>query len=846
MIAVGTDRWAIPLRLSSEPGNEARAGEPVTCGVPFARGLLGASASLALWTDERVRLPLQTHVLDQWSDGSARWVLLDFAIPTDGTAALLLGPDGDRPGIDDVLARHVGGTIRVRAGHVEFDVPGTTGLLRFGDDQPRESVMLRVTGADGRSRFPRWDGCTIETAGALRSTVRCTGVVDVAGRSLSVSARISVFRSTPAVRIELTLHNPSGARHRQNFWELGDAGSVLLRDVSVWLSGVDDDETLHVSIDRASDAQPALFPLSIHQESSGGEHWNGNVHRDAQGRVPIRFNGYTMNTRWRVRTGRRADPVVTLTSSQMPVSLYVDEFWQKFPSRIQASAATGLTVSFLAVDGGPPAELQGGESATRILTVCFGSDAKSLTWARTPTLARTDPEHYCSSGVLPFLECSGDPRHTAILEDALTGESSFAAKRERVDEFGWRNFGDVYADHEAVGQGHETVLVSHYNNQYDAIAGFARQFLRSGDRRWWQLFDELARHVRDVDIYQTTDDKAAYAGGLFWHTFHYKDAGLSTHRSYPRSPGVYGGGPSAEHNYNLGLALHFFLTGAHASRQAAMALADWVIRMDDGRRTVFRWLDGGATGWASATGMLTYQGPGRGAGNSIGALLVAAQLSGERRYVEKAEELIRRCIHPDDDRAALDLLNPEPRWSYTVFLQWLARYVAFKAERGDLDGMYSYARESLLAYARWMSDHEYPYLDKPELLEYPNETWAAQDLRKAEIFVSASLVAWGPEQDRFLERARFFYDAALDTLTQSPTRLLARPVVILLSFAGSLPWLRSHPESSMPEGVPERTLTARRCFQPQRTRAIRRAKILAVLGASLFALVIAAVAGWWF
>ena len=38
---------------------------------------------------------------------------------------------------------------------------------------------------------------------------------------------------------------------------------------------------------------------------------------------------------------------------------------------------------------------------------------------------------------------------------------------------------------------------------------------------------------------------------------------------------------------------------------------------------------------------------------------------------------------------------------------------------------YAYGRASLLHYARWMADNEYPYLDKPEILEYPNETWAA-------------------------------------------------------------------------------------------------------------------------
>src|SRR5205807_1709646 len=128
--------------------------------------------------------------------------------------------------------------------------------------------------------------------------------------------------------------------------------------------------------------------------------------------------------------------------------------------------------------------------------------------------------------------------------------------------------GDLYADHEGAHYSGARPVISHYNNQYDAVAGCARQFMRSGDWRWWTQMSELTSHVVDVDLYHTDDDKAAYNHGLFWHTAHYVDAGRSTHRSYPRAPGVHGGGPSAEHNFATGLLLHYFLTGEPDSREA--------------------------------------------------------------------------------------------------------------------------------------------------------------------------------------------------------------------------------------------------------------------------------------
>ena len=94
---------------------------------------------------------------------------------------------------------------------------------------------------------------------------------------------------------------------------------------------------------------------------------------------------------------------------------------------------------------------------------------------------------------------------------------SFEARRDRADEYGWRNFGDVHADHEqAHFEGHHT-LVSHYNNQFDLILGGILNMAATGDSKWAELFDPLARHVCDIDIYHTDEDRACFNGGLFWN-----------------------------------------------------------------------------------------------------------------------------------------------------------------------------------------------------------------------------------------------------------------------------------------------------------------------------------------
>jgi hypothetical protein len=525
------------------------------------------------------------------------------------------------------------------------------------------------------------------------------------------------------------------------------------------------------------------------------------VHINRHGTIPLKENGFELRWNGGSRTGERASPVVWIGEGIETTAVTVQHFWQNFPKVVQAHDE-GLAIRLFPHQSGELHEIQAGEQKTHTIGFAFGDDPVSrvpLEWVRQPSAATLDPAWYAQASAVEYLSPATEdphPEYQALVSAAIEGDDTFAEKRERIDEFGWRNFGDIYADHEGVLTNDGTRLVSHYNNQYDAVAGFAIQFMRTADSRWHTAMCELARHVVDIDIYHTGLDKSAYNGGLFWHTSHYTDAGRASHRSYPKVPGVWGGGPSNEHNYSTGLMLHYLLTGHEPSRLAVLSLADWVLAMDDGAQTVFRWLTRSDTGLASSTASPSYHGPGRGAANSITTLLNAHRLTGDPRMLAKAEALIRRCIHPSDDIGARDLLNAEQRWSYTVFLEALGRYLEDKAVRGEIDRGYAYARSSLLHYARWMAEHEYPYLDKPEILEYPNETWAAQDMRKSDVFTFAARHSSASERDLFLERARFFFRESMNWLGKLPTRTLTRPIVLLMSHG------YMHAVAVRPEGLP--------------------------------------------
>jgi hypothetical protein len=792
---------------------------------------------------------MDASVTDRWPDGSIRWTLLDFHADHDGSDAphqYELGTGGparqaaDGPASLRVIEEQDGFSVQTGPAAFAFRREGSgvfPSVSVFGvpvTDLGRSGLTVELS--DGSVVAVITKDARIEAAGTLRAVVRVDGVAAWGGRArLHISVRITLHAGSATAHFAVTVHNPARATHPGGFWELGDPGSVTFRDLSLRVALARTDDLVEVSCSPALDTPlvPRGDRLELYQASSGGDRWQHPTHVDAAGVVALPFQGYTLESGRGREHGPRATPIVSMASGTARVTVAMRQFWQNFPKAIEAGR-NGLVLRLFPRQHTGPHEIQGGERKTHTCAIAFGVDTVSdviLDWARSPLMVRASPAHYAQSGAIPYLTAAGvhtDQGYAALVASAVEGGDSFIAKRERVDEYGWRHFGDLYADHEAAFHDGPQPLVSHYNNQYDAIAGFGRQFLASGDARWQWLMDDLASHVADIDIYHTVEDKSAYNGGLFWHTAHYTDAGRSTHRSYPRAPGVGGGGPSNEHNYATGLMLHYFLTGDLLSREGAVGLARWVIDMDDGERTPFRWLARGPTGKASSTASELFHGPGRGAGNSIVALLVGHQLTGEPRFLTKAEELIHRCIHPVDDPHALDLLNREARWSYTVFACALGRYVDYTAERGEFHRTHAYARESLLMLARWMEVHEYPYLDRPDQLEYPTETWAAQEMWKSETFAFAAKYAADEAlQARLIERSEFFFGYAVRTLAGMPTRTFTRPVVLLLSRGHMQRQVRTGSADAVVAPTGAGPFDPRVPFEPQKARAVRRARAIA-------------------
>ena len=212
----------------------------------------------------------------------------------------------------------------------------------------------------------------------------------------------------------------------------------------------------------------------------------------------------------------------------------VEHFWQNFPKAIEADGRR-LTLRLLPRQFADAARAPGRRAedarASRSPSATIRWRATPLVWGRAPSLAAATPRVVCRDrgGAVPD---AGVPRTSTpgigvLVDAAIEGDETFERKREVIDEYGWRHFGDIYADHENPFSGEAEPLVSHYNNQYDAIAGFARSVPAHRRRPVVAADDELAAHVIDIDIYHTDATRRRTTTACSGTRIHYVAAGTS-------------------------------------------------------------------------------------------------------------------------------------------------------------------------------------------------------------------------------------------------------------------------------------------------------------------------------
>ncbi|MGQ8364662.1 hypothetical protein [Glaciecola sp. 1036] len=611
-------------------------------------------------------------------------------------------------------------------------------------------------------------------------------------------------------QVSLSVTNKSPLDHDGGQWDLGNKNSLhITRFGFKCMTPIDE---LVVVDDITGQSINTNHGLSITQYSSGGENWQSPVHKTANNRVELQHKGSLIEVDSKRREQARISPTLQCKVNGDKVEISPLKFWQKFPAKIDFEDQS-LSMEYVLKDAEQLEELQPGERKSHKLVFNLATQP-----ARKLRLA-TDATLFENTNILPFYELGmqRDPIQE-IVDLGLTSQNNFFMKRELLDEYGWRNFGDLYADHEAHNFKGPLPFVSHYNNQYDPLLGFLKQWILSSNSQWYELAEDLFQHIVDIDIYHTLLDKPDYNQGLFWHTDHYTQAETATHRTYSKhqAKDIYidhagGGGPGSHHCYTSGLALYYQLTKNNDALETVVNLTEWLTKVYESDGTLLgkflqlknanylnipftqKLIFGFGTGVVRNPITNTYP-LDRGTGNYVNALLDAFELTRKNSYLSQAEFVILNTIgfRPAPTTEAFE--DIENTWYYTVFLQSVAKYLHF-IEHFSLkrDACYSII-ESFLRYIDYIADHEEPYLNSADKLEFANDTWTAQDLRKEQLLCIGYLYTSNPERrEVYKQKAQYFNSFIAQKLQHSEEKSYTRILALCMQNYGGLSLIEKYP-----------------------------------------------------
>ncbi len=809
---------------------------PVSVSIPFSNGVLTDQSKITLADKNQQAIDKQIDILAYWPNKSIKWMRIHFyyAFSSSKTTIYLTDKINNKSNHSVIKAIKVidkATYFEILTGKVTFQLmKDELGIFSKSANELKlfksQHNSLILTDEQNKTHTPFIDEITFDYQNTARklqikATINGTFKNLRKAQSTKFSAEITFYAEQAYTKWNITLHNPNCMSHSGGTWDMGNEHSQFFNSFNALITTpINNDFKYQLRQNAHSDSVTnnwfaAKNNLTIFQASSGGKNWQSENHINAKGMVPMAFNGYKISIEDHNKIiSDRASPLVYIEENKLAdsgVSVHIKDFWQKFPKSIEVNSGQ-IVLGLFPLQASTGFELQPGEKKSDTFYINYQGDAEALSHFISPVQVTICPQYLASTNAIPFFtEQNNEENYNNIINDGLYSSNNFFQKRELIDEFGWRNFGDLYADHETLEADCDGELISHYNNQYDPLYGFLRQYLLSNDTKWLTLANDLADHIKNIDLYHTTLDKAEYNGGLFWHTDHYLPAETASHRTYStlHKNDAYqdhagGGGPGGQHCYTNGLMLHYFLTGEETSKQAVLQLTKWITHVYEGSGTITDFLLAIKNQKRlDVKDIYTGKYPlDRGTGHYIIALIDSFELTGKQSYLDRASLIIKSTIHPKDNIDNRNLDNVEESWFYTILLQAVYRYLFAKKSITQFDLSFNYAKESLIHYAQWMCENEHPYLDKPKILEYPNHTWAAQDIRKANVLYMASYFSTNKETQKHCKaKADTIYNYVIQMFSKEPTRSFTRILSILMQNHG----IKSYVEHYKESGIPEKT-----------------------------------------
>jgi len=233
--------------------------------------------------------------------------------------------------------------------------------------------------------------------------------------------------------------------------------------------------------------------------------------------------------------------------------------------------------------------------------------------------------------------------------------------------------------------------------------GMWLQWLRGGDRRWFNLAEAADRHTADIDILHNLHSPRHWSDGImFGHSAHDESGFTNPHRNANSgSPDMAFGVP--------GLLATYYLTGYESAYDAAIDLADcieWRLHHDGNLSAYYP--DSNGTGYAIDAVPGMYSNNCRPAANCLLILVEAYRATADSRYLTAANALIDWAKSSDQPYIAgppgsggeEDFVVPQ---MLNMYCLGLGNYLMMSGEFGVADSFD--ARGSLLGYQSFLGSY---------------------------------------------------------------------------------------------------------------------------------------------
>jgi exo-rhamnogalacturonan lyase-like protein len=625
-----------------EPTDAPRRAWPTTIGMPFSRGTLADAADLSLLDPKGKAVPLQAAATSHWDDGSIKWVTTSFLAnsATAGSYRLeaksgIATRSGDASPVLAVVESTKGWGLSTGALSFTIAKTGAAFFGRYGFDRNQDGVITsaEVTTGSGASGLVLETGdgqvltCAAPTTveikenGPVRAVVECAGAMqgERGGQGWDYLVRLTFWKGMPGMAANVTLWNgdqkPLFRKVRQVSVNIPVAGGAGLRGgfQGEALANVPDGTTMRLFQD--TDAHYAQYLGAA------------------------------------VTEGERAQGLVTVNDGAGAVSLLCRDFWETYPSALELDA-TGLRLDLLPAlvpDAYTVENAEGwfhrlyqwfdegcylmraGQTTQHEFFLWFDADEKAASrqtaWLSAPLLPQASPEYLCSTGVLGGGVFPKEPGVWDAYESFFDGGFAALVKdREAQRMHGWMNFGDWYGER-GLNAG---------NNEYDLAWCLGMQWMRTGDRHYFEPGLEMARHYSTVDTIR--GEWTENVPGVVWeHSFNhvgtrrtpealgFDEHGMNYAKNYP---GTFEGAVEPQgHIFEDGVWLYGLLTGdtflLDTAERVCTRQADFLTPTFD-----FEIERGGGWPLINATG--------------------AYMFTGDPYYLNAARIMVQRCLERHD------------------------------------------------------------------------------------------------------------------------------------------------------------------------------------------------------